>query len=201
MNTFIKMAESRGHEVILEDQKTKLVVDGEKFPIRFREKHNRKVIPDERWSRTEKVPNDILSIKYDYYIDKEWADKGTPLEGQLPRILAFFELRSVEIKQQREYHRIAQIEADRKREIERKLQAQREWEAKKQDILINQFDKWHKAESLRQFIARIEETKDNSSKVNEWLKWAKLQLEELDPLSNGIESFISQFDLPEHLKV
>lgn len=200
MNTFIKMAESRGHEVILEDQKTKLVVDGEKFPIRFREKHTRQIIQDESWSRTEKVPNDILSIKYDYHFDKEWADKGTLLEGQLPRILAFFELRSVEIKQQREYHRIAQIEADRKREIERKLQAQREWEAKKQDILINQSDKWHKAESLRQFIARIEETKDNSSRVQEWFKWAKLQLEELDPMSNGIESFITQFDLPEHLK-
>lgn len=141
-----------------------------------------------------------MSIKYDHYIDKEWADKGTPLEAQLSGVLAFFELRSIEIKQQREYHRIAQIEADRKREIERKLQAQRDWEVKKRDILINNSDKWNKAESLRQFIARIEETKDDSPKVNEWLKWAKLQLEELDPLSNGVESFVTQFELPEHLK-
>ena len=200
MNTFIKMAESRGHDVVLEDQKTKLVVDGEKFPIRFREKHNRQAIPDERWSHTEMVPNDILSIKYDYYINKEWADKGTLLEGQLPRILAFFEIRSIEIKQQREYHRIAEIEAERKREIERKLESQREWEAKKQDILITQSDKWYKAESLRQFITKIEESKDSSPKVKEWLKWAKLQLEELDPLSNGVESFVSLFDLPDKLK-
>lgn len=200
MNTFIKMAENRSHEVVLEDEKTKLVVDNEKFPIRFREKHTRQEMPDERWSSSELVPNDVLSIKYDYHFDKEWADKGTPLEDQLPRILAFFELKSVEIKQRREYYRIAQIEADRKREIERKLQAQREWEAKKQDFLLTQSDKWFKAESLRQFIKTIEESKNNSSKVQEWLKWAKLQLEELDPLSNGTESFINQFDIPEHLK-
>lgn len=126
MNIFIKMAESRGHEVILEDQKTKLVVDGEKFPIRFREKHTRQIIPDDRWSSSELIPNDILSLKYDDLYDKEWTDKGTLLEEQLPRILAFFEIRFVQEKEQRECWRIAQIEAERKREIERKLQAQRE---------------------------------------------------------------------------
>jgi hypothetical protein len=200
MNTFIKMAESRGHKVILEDQKTTLVIDGEKFSIRFREKHNRQVIPDQRWSSTEMVPNDILSIKYDNLFDKEWADKGSLLEEQLSRILAFFEIRSVQDKEERERWRIVQIEAERKREIERKQQAQREWEAQKQGLLITKADKWHKAESLRLFITKIEESKDNSPKVKEWLKWAKLQLEELDPISNDIESFITQFDLPEHLK-
>lgn len=199
MNTFIRMAEHRGHDVIIENQKTLLIVDGEKFPIRFREKHNRQIIPDKNWTRTEMIPNDKLSIKFDDLYDKEWIDKRTPLENQLPKILAFFEIRSVEEKEKRERWRIAREEAERQREIERKIQAQREWEAKKQDILISQADKWSKAKNLRAFIENIEKINENSSKVNEWIKWAKLQLEELDPLSNGIESFVSLFDPPQHL--
>ena len=200
MDTFIKMAERRGHKIIIDHNGTKLIVNGEKFGIRFREKHTRQDVLNERWPTTENVPNDKLSIKYDYYIDKEWADKGTLLEDQLPRIIAYFEIRSIEIKEQREQSRITQKEADRKREIELKLKALQEWELKKHDILITASQTWIKAENLKRFVAKIEECNHESLKTQEWLKWANLKLIELDPLSHGIDSFISQFDLPEHLR-
>lgn len=196
MDVFIKMIECRDHTVVIESEATKLIVFGEMFAIRFREKHTRQNIPDEKWATTEMVPNNRLSIKYDYHFDKEWTDKGTLLEEQLPKIIAFFELKSIEIKEQRERNRIAKIEADRKREIEQKLQLRQEWEIKKKDILIISSQEWHKAEYLRCFIAKIEENNDNSEKTQKWLKWANLQLEKLNPLSKGIEAFISQFDIP-----
>jgi hypothetical protein len=197
MNTFIKMAEIRGHKMILENQKMILIVDGEKFSLRFREKHTRQEIKNERWLSTEMIPNNILSIKFDYYLEKEWADKGTLLEVQLPRILAFFELKSIEVKEERLRYKKAQEEAERKREIELKIKARFEWERKKKDILINQFDRWNKAENLRHLVARIEENNDKSEKVKEWIIWAKQQLDDLDPLSKGVESFIDQFDFPD----
>jgi hypothetical protein len=200
MDVLIKMAEYRGHEVGNDQEATQLIVYGEKFNIRFREKHTRHQISNDRWPTTETVPNDILSIKYVYFMAKEWDDKGSLLEGKLPKILAFFELKSIEIKEQRQRNRIAQEESERKREIERKHQAQREWESKKHNLLINYSQEWRKAEHLRQFILKIEKSNDNSDKVNAWLEWSRLQLIDLDPLSEGVETFINQFDTPETLK-
>jgi hypothetical protein len=199
MDVFIKMAEYRGHEIVNEESTT-LIIDGERFKICFREKHTRQNILNERWPTTEMVPNDKLSIKYEYFISKEWVDKGMLLEEQLPRILAFFELKSIEDKEEKERFRIAQLEASRNREIEQKFSVQRVWEEKKQGVLMASSQEWRKAEDLRQFIKKIEASKDNSDKVHDWLKWSKQQLLELDPLSDGIEEFVRQFDLPDSLK-
>ncbi len=200
MNTLIKMVELRGHKVILENKKTLIVIDDEKYEIRFREKHTRQEMKNERWTSSELVPNDILSIRYQDYTDKEWVDKGIMLEEKLVRVLAFFELKSIEDKKQRERYRLAQIEADIKREIERKIQAQIDWEKKKNDLLLSNSDQWNKAEKLRQFVTKIEGDTNNSLKVKEWLLWAKKHLDDLDPLSKGNEAFIAKFDIPESLK-
>jgi hypothetical protein len=84
--------------------------------------------------------------------------------------------------------------------LERKLQARRDWEAKKEAILITRSKEWNKAEELKKFISKIENSNDFNQKTKDWLEWAKLQILELDPLSNGVDSFIAQFDLPENLK-
>jgi hypothetical protein len=190
------MAELRGHKILIENNSTVLVVDEEKYKLRFREKQTRQDIPNERWATTELVPNDKLSIKFDDLYDKEWIDKGILLEGQLTKVLAFFELRSIQDKEQRERRRIAQEESDRKRELERKLQARRGWEAKKEAILITRSKEWNKAEELKKFISKIENSNDLNQKTKDWLEWANKQVYELNPLTNGIDSFIAQFELP-----
>ncbi len=126
----VEMAELRAHKIFIENNSTVLVIDEEKYKLRFREKHTRQDIPDERWATTELVPNDKLSIKFDDLYDKEW----------------------------------------------------------------------NKAEELKKFISKIENSNDLNQKTKDWLEWAKFQILELDPLSNGIDSFIAQFDLPESLK-
>lgn len=196
MDTLIKLVESRGHSVLIESDSTRLLVEGEKFSIRLREKHNRQKITNERWATTQLVPNDKLSIKYEYFMSKEWSDTGTLLEEKLSRILAFFELKSQEIKEQKERNRIAREQAEMKRQIEQKLLAKKELESKKRDHLIKCSKEWREAEDLRQFIRKIEESNDKSEKVIEWLKWSRSQLNELDPLTKGVESFIEEFHLP-----
>jgi hypothetical protein len=154
---------------------------------------------DGNWSSSELVPNDNLSIKYDQYSGKEWVDNKTKLEEQLPKILAHFELRSIQDQRYREESRLWEEKRKIQEEIERKDKAQRDWELSKQNILISNAKEWRKAKDLRDFIKKIEQSNDNSTKTQEWLKWAKQVASDIDPLSGGISSFISEFDMPENL--
>ena len=194
INTFIKMAELRGHKIAIENNSTFIIIDDEKYNFRMRETHKRQDVSDHSWRTTELVPIDKLSFKHDDYPQKEWVEGSTALEQFLPKVLAYFELKSISDKAQREYYRLAQEESERQREIERKLKAQRDWELSKQNMLLSQAQEWRKADDLRQFIATIEKASNNSVKTREWLKWAKEVLIKIDPLSNGIEGLVSGYD-------
>lgn len=70
----------------------------------------------------------------------------------------------------------------------------------KQDILITRSKEWNKAEELKKFVSKIENSNNLNQKTKDWLKWANKQVDELNPLTNCIDSLIAQFDLPENLK-
>lgn len=196
-DTFIKLLRKRGHEIIIEGNETKIIVDDERYKIRFREKHTRESYKDGNWTRSDLIPNGKLSIKFDDLYDKEWADKATPLEKQLSKVIAFFEIRAIQDKEQRERWRIAREESDRQREIERKLQAIREWEEKKVQMLLEHSSQWHKAKDLNEFIQEVEAKSTNpTQEVKDWLKWAKEKQDQLDPLSKGSESLIDKYLTP-----
>lgn len=197
MNTFIKVANKRGHDVEIKDRATIIRVDGEEYNIRLRERHNRVVVSETPWRRTELVPNGKFVFKLDNRPYKEWQDGKVDLEEQLSKIIAFIEIQSVEDKEQRERWRIAQEKADIQREIERKLQAERDWEEKKAQILIGHATEWRKAKELQEFIQEVEAKSTNpTQKVKDWLKWAKEKQALLDPLSDGSESLIDKYLTP-----
>jgi len=196
-DAFIKLLRKIGHEITIEGHETKIIVDGEKYKIRFREKHTRESYKDGTWTSSVLIPNGKLSLKFDDYCDKEWVDKVIPLEKQLSKIIAFFEIKSVADKEQREYYRIAQEKADIQREIERKLQAEREWEEKKVQILLEHSSEWRKAKDLQEFIQEVEAKPSTpTQEVKNWLKWAKEKQALLDPLSKGSESLIDEYLTP-----
>jgi len=78
-----------------------------------------------------------------------------------------------------------------KKQIELKCEEQRVSELKKKKILLLRSQDWCKAEELRQFIIKIEQSNLITSKTKDWIEWAKLQLKEFDPLSEDIETFMS----------
>jgi len=196
-DTLIKLLRKRGHEIIIDGNETKIIVDGEKYKIRFREKHTREYFTDKTWKYSELIPNGKLSIKFDDLYDKEWVDKSTPLEKQLSKVIAFFEIRAVQDKEQRERWRIAQEKADIQREIERKLKVERDWEEKKVQILKGQASEWGKAKELQEFIQAVETKSTNPSQnVKDWLKWAKEKQVQLDPLSSGTDTLIEGYLTP-----
>lgn len=193
-DAFIKLLRKRGHEIIIEGNETKIIVDGEKYKVRFREKHTRESYKDGTWTNSVLIPNGKLSIKFDDLYDKEWVDKSTPLEKQLSKVIAFFEIRAVQDNEQRERRRIAQEKADIQREIERKLKVERDWEEKKIQILKGQASEWRKANELQVFIQAVESKSTNPPQnVKDWLKWAKEKQAELDPLSSGTDALIEGY--------
>jgi len=197
MNTFIKIANKRGHDVEIKDRSTIIRVDGEEYNIRLRERHNRVVVSEIPWRSTELVPNGKFVFKLDNRPYKEWQDGKVGLEEQLSKIIAFIEIQSVEDKSQRERWRIEREKADIQREIERKLKAERDWEEKKVQILKGQASEWSKAKELQEFIQAVETKSTNPSQnVKDWLKWAKEKQAQLDPLSSGADVLIEGYLTP-----
>ena len=200
MNSFIKLARLRGHEIKVGSRTTMIIVDGEEYKIRFREKHTRQKINDGRWETSELVPNGILSLKLDDLYEKEWKDtKRTPIEKQLAKIMAAFELRSKNDKIRRAEIEKNNRELKKRLEIEKRQMAEREWEEKKSEVLLQDVEKWDQAQKLKSFIQKIESMTDNESseKIKNWIVWAKEQQKELDPLSKGIDALVSEYDFKE----
>ncbi len=121
-----------------------------------------------------------------------WKDRAsTPLEAQLHEVMAALPLWEAELL------------ADR---LEREERAAREREAEKHRIaaaraeeiyrlqrvkLVNHLRAWERAERLRHFIAAFEQKGDQSPEAQLWLKWANLQVQELDPLCSDMKAVIN----------
>lgn len=200
MNSFIKLARLRGHEIKPGSRTTMIIIDGEEYKIRFREKHTRQKINDGRWETSELVPNGTLSLKLDDLYEKEWKDtKRTPIEKQLAKIMAAFELRAKNDKEERAERKARRIERDKLEAIEKRKQAEREWEEKKGKVLLQHVEKWDQSQKLHFFIQKVESMTDSKShkKTRDWIQWAKEQQKELDPFSEGIDALVSKYDFQE----
>jgi len=196
MDAFIKLSKARGHQWEINRSDTKITINGEKYGVRCREKTNRQIIETgSSWSRSELVPNGILSLKLDDLYDKEWKDGKIPLEKQLSKIMAAFELKAEDDKIRRAEIEAYWEERDRINAIHKLELARQEWEEKKGDVLKQFAEQWNKSEQVRKFIDAVESNpREKTDKVVDWINWAKEQQKMLDPLSEGLEDFVGKFD-------
>lgn len=194
-NSFIRLCRLRGHDIIIRERNTILIVKGEEYKIKIREKCNRVIDTSGYFGRHVLVPNGKLSLKIDYWDGKEWSDTKTKsLEDQLPRVVAAFELRAQKDIAEREEWRLERIERERLRKIEENKQAKILWENKKIEILRKHSVKWNESQNISSFINELEKQKNLSKKQEDWIIWAKKEVEYLNPLSNGIDELIDQYD-------
>ena len=202
MDAFIKLSKARGHQWEINRSDTKITINGEKYGVRCREKTNRQIIETgSSWSRSELVPNGILSLKLDNFHDKEWKDGKIPLEKQLSKIMAAFELKAEDDKNRRAEIKVYREERDRIDAINKLEIARQEWEEKKGDLLKQFAERWNKSEQVRKFIDAVESNPQvKTDKVMGWIKWAREQQKELDPLSGNLEDFVAKFDFNFHKK-
>ena len=195
IETFIRVAEKRKHNIIIEDRISKIKVDDMTFEIYFREKTNRRQIKDRPYDYSTLVPNGKLSIKLKIFWDyKEWIDGYEPLENQLAKIIAFIELRAEdEIKERIEWDK-QQAENERLAAIKRAKQARIQWEEDKKEILVKDAQVWHEQTKLAAFIEHIKIMNPQSEKEKNWLNWAQSVLDDRDILKDGISQYVSRYE-------
>ena len=153
----------------------------------------------DRWSSRKFVPSGELCIRIGSYSQKKIRDGRRPLEELIPRIMAKLEL---DAKQTMEDRR---IQAEKNRIQEEKLRKFREeQEIIEKEIsdfkeLINNANLWHYSRIIRGYIWEVKRTAiSNQSltpEVENWIKWAKMKAEWLDPTSQKTDLLLDDLIL------
>lgn len=185
MDTFIKVIRIRGHQIIIDDNNTYVVIEEEKIKITCREKLRRIVIKD-TWERTEYVPTGVLSFKVEMlFNDTEWNDGKLPIEKQLSKIIAKLEIKGKEIREQRMVWRKEREIQEEKRRVELALEKRKEKELADFNDLLIEAKQWQEAELLRSYLndteAKAKRNNNNSEVLKNWLLWARKKADWYDP--------------------
>jgi hypothetical protein len=88
MDTLIKALRGRGHSIEIWNDKTKVLIDGQKIEIQLREKLRKEMEKGRYYESTIYVPKGLLSFQINSYPNKEWIDGNVPIEKLLSKILA-----------------------------------------------------------------------------------------------------------------
>jgi hypothetical protein len=121
-----------------------------------------------------------------------WRDReGAKLEEQLPSCVAG--RMRIALKERAEAKARYEKElADQKRveEVESELK-KIQMEEKRIKALRRDAVSWHRAERLRRYIAAV---RQSSAKDTDWIVWAELQADRLDPLKETPKSIVDDKD-------
>lgn len=187
MDTFIKNLRTQGHDLQVKNHATYVILSGQKFKIQLREKMKKQVIKGDYGPRTAYLPTNLLSIKMDNYLHKEWTDGKLKLEEQFGMIITYLKEKA---KEENERH--AKWERQRQEEALEK-QRQQEFEKKQEKELaaftemLSGASRWHKASNLRCYIAAIEENAKTqgtlTAELTDWLIWARKKADWYDPFT------------------
>ncbi len=189
MDTFIKAMELRGHIFQINNDSAHIVIFGEEFAISIREKNNRIPKPKTNsWQEYDYIPSGILAfVTKINWSNVEWKDGKLPLENQLSKIIAKFEIKGAEEREKtirREKERKIREEQDR---IKRAKEQEIENELMKFRVLKKKAELWREASEIRAYLGSIEEkaTKEQSltDELKDWLKWAHKKADWYDPVT------------------
>jgi hypothetical protein len=129
-----------------------------------------------------------------------WSDgKKQTLESVLPSLIEGISIVGAALYTRR----LEREEREREWELQRKQEAERQRLRQIQHtrfaILKEQASQYHEAENLRAYIGKVKLKltslpPNDRSGVEEWIAWAESSIEQLDPLSSGLPTLISEED-------
>ncbi|MEZ4945551.1 MAG: hypothetical protein R2804_08495 [Cyclobacteriaceae bacterium] len=198
-NTIIKLFLKRGHELIVENRETRVIIFGQAIGLRIREK-NRIIKEDNgHWPSQRYEPTGILYLSAKVnWSDKTWTDGKQPLEMQLSRIMAYLEIKAEELKIENDKREIERIERERIKLQRKQFEALQDEELKKFKLLLGDVDKWRKVKLLRKYINEFEAVnKDESSRDNElgdYIEWVRKKIDWYDPRINAKDELFHDLD-------
>lgn len=190
MNALIRLLKYRGHYMTTKGFQTMAVIHEIEIDLDLRQATKR--IPpasDKPYDTSQYVPVDELILKVGRYSgEKEWRDGKNKLESILARIVAYLELYAIRERESQERSRLWHIEYEEKKRAQEELRQRRDMEAKKMKELMDQAERYTKAEQLRSYIAAAIKKAHLENRLNnvvlEWQTWAKAKADWMDPLVN-----------------
>jgi hypothetical protein len=201
MASLIHMLEKEGFQVGLEKkatESTRAVIYGESIRFGLIERF-RQVKPAPKPNASPYSYNPVrlettgnLSIEvWNYYSggpQKVWRDReNSKLEAQIPKCVAG--MMRIALKERADDRAREERErAHQKRvdEVATELEKIRA-EEKRIKLLRRDAGAWHRAERIRKYVAAVRES---GAKDTEWLTWAELQADRLDPLKEKPKSIV-----------
>lgn len=201
MDTFIKAVEKRGHHFHTSDDSNKLVIHGEEFSIKFREKTKRVLKPsNSSWQEYDYIATDILAIVIRIrWQDTEYKDGKLPLERQLSKIIAKLEIRGEEERKKtlvrQKQREVREEEARIKKEQELRIQK----ELNKFEQLKDDAVRWHEASLIRSYILELEQKALSNHKMTEklsnWINWARKKADWHDPTVDAQDGLLGKIEI------
>lgn len=119
----------------------------------------------------------VCKIREALSVPTEFNERATPLEGQLPAIVASLEAGLAELAERR---RLRAFEAERRAEAQTALQAK----------LVAQAERHQQAQAIRAYVAAADgSAAAAAADYAGWRTWALAQAEAMDPLLDGSAPF------------
>lgn len=201
LDTFIKAAKGRGHTFEIKGHKTCIKIGDRNLELRFWEKgkYTYKKNPNWSYETRETIPTGVLCFQYfDIYLRNEWADTAySKLEEKLGRVLGSLEFISkeetIKWKEIEKWHLEYQNKIAKQKDIEERRQS----EIKKVTGLLEESEKWQKANQLRSYISFIETNRNKlghlKENLSEWILWATAKADWLDPTIESSDDLLDGF--------
>lgn len=198
MDTLIKALKTRGHEILIENDSTNILINTQKLKVSLREKTKR-VPGKERWQTYDYIPTDILIFKLDEVLyNREWIDGKLKLENQLSLILAKLELISEELNERHKMWQKQREENQRKIEIQKEFEKRQAEDLRSFNIMLLKSARWHKAVNLRNYINEVEAKAKVENRLNDelqsWLSWARKKADWYDPFTETPDELLQDID-------
>ncbi len=203
-STLIKAMNNRGHSLRIDADKTYFVVNEEEFRVNVTER--KKQNPNS--SNPRDNYNNIfsgelhLNIFYHFgYWEKSTCYKDTTytkLEDKIVVIIAYCEIKSEEIKENRLEEEKRRIKMEEERRIQEEFEAKRKAELKEFQTLFTMAERLDKTNILRNYIYTYEEYLQKNEIYDEEIlakiEWAKDKADWLDPFVSKSDKYLDHFD-------
>lgn len=178
-NSFIRLAEARGHSIKINDRSTVIIIDDIDIKIDVRERQKRVI--DESFSTNftyhKNIPSGILCFRMEEFGKREWNNSKKSIEEQLPSIFATLEVAAQQRKRwqiEAEKSRIKREAEEEARRVSHKLKLE---EYNKYSQLLSDATRWQQAELIRSYI-------NQAKHISYDQEWARKKADWVDPSTN-----------------
>ncbi len=191
MNDLIILLEKNNHSIKFEYNRCHIEMYGQLTEINLRQKYFRKRIKDNSgYSSNSFVKSEKLEFQIGYCYRKGWIDKeNKKLEDYLPVIYSKIEKESKELAELRKRQRIEEEKREAQRKIEEEVAKQKAIEREKLEKLISDAKEHKLVNDIRVYLQALEIKIENingsvATEFMDYIKWAYVQTDRLDPLNH-----------------